>query len=136
MFIESTLQVIRLKSLGKEWLGARNKFYLFPLVCINPKPLSFIISNTHIDFLGSYLPASPPFAPILNVGLVSVGTEMTVGCEIPLSLFAKKLILIFINSNLLVDQVEGSVQGVVDFFQHPSPILTGSCVFQISIFYF
>jgi len=61
---------------------------------------------------------------------------MTVACEIPLNLFAIKLTLIFINSNLTVDQVEGPVKGVVDFLQHPSPILTGSCLLQISIFYF
>ncbi|KIJ98823.1 hypothetical protein K443DRAFT_680410 [Laccaria amethystina LaAM-08-1] len=54
------------------------------------------------DFLSSHLPTSPPIAPILNVGLVSVGTEMTVA----------------------FDHVEGSMQGAVDFLQHPSPILT------------
>jgi hypothetical protein len=131
--------VIRLKSLGKEWLSARksrNKFYLSPVVCINTKPLLFIISNTDIDFLSSHLPTSPPIAPVLNVGLVSVGTEMTIACEIPLNLFAIRLILTFINSNLSVDHVEGSMQGAVDFLQHPSPILTGSCLLQISIFYF
>ena len=73
------------------------EFYLLPLVCINPKPLSFSISNTDIDAPSSHLPASPPIAPDLNVGLVSAGPEMTVACEIPLNLFAIKLILIFIN---------------------------------------
>jgi len=63
-----------------------------------------------------------------------VGTEMTVACEIPLKLFAIKMILTFINSNLTADQVEGPVQEA-DLLQHP-PILTGSCLLQISIFYF
>ncbi|KIK05004.1 hypothetical protein K443DRAFT_675474, partial [Laccaria amethystina LaAM-08-1] len=54
------------------------------------------------DFLSSHLPTSPPIVPVLNVGLVSVGAKMTVA----------------------FDQVEGSVQGAVDFLQHPSPILT------------
>ena len=45
----------------------------------------------------SCLPTSPPIAPVLNIGLVSVGTEMTVACEIPLNLFAMKLMLTFIN---------------------------------------
>ena len=67
---------------------------------------------------------------------MAVGTEMTFACEIPLNLFAIKLILTFINPNLSVDQVEGPVEGAVDFLQHPSPILTGSCLLQISIFYF
>ena len=66
-------------------------------------------------------------APVLNVDLVSLGMEMTVTCEIPFNLFAMKLTLDFINSNLTVDQVEGPVQGAVGFLQHPSPILTGSC---------
>jgi len=123
---------MRLKSLGKELLSTRNKFYLSPLVCINPKPLSFIIGNTDIDFLSPHLPTSPPIAPV-NVGLVSVGTEMTVACEIPLNLYIK-LILTF--TNISVDQVEGPVQGAVDFLQHPFPSLTGSCLLQISIFYF
>ena len=65
-----------------------------------------------------------------------MGTEMTVACEIPLNLFAIKLILTFIDSNLSVDQVEGPVQGAVDFLQNPSPILTGSCLLQISILYY
>ena len=117
--------MIKLKSLGKEWLSVCNKFYLFPLVCINPKPLSFIIGNTDIDFLGTHLPTPPPIAPGLNVDVVSVGTEMTVACEIPLNLPAIKLMLTFIDSNLTVDQVEGPVKGAVDFLQHPSPTLTG-----------
>ena len=86
--------------------------------------------------MSSHLPTSPPIAPVLNVGLVSVGTEMTAACEIPLNLFAIKLILTFINSNLTVDQVEGPVEGAVDILQHPSPILAGSCLCKISIFYF
>ena len=77
-----------MKSLGKEWLSACNKFHVCPLVCINPKPLSFIVGNTDIDFLSPNLPTSPPIAPVLNVGLALVGTEMTVACEIPLNLFA------------------------------------------------
>jgi len=60
---------------------------------------------------------------------------MTVACEIPLDLFAVNLILTFINSNPTADQVEDTVQGAVDL-QHPSPILTGSSLLQISIFYF
>ena len=83
-----------MKSLEEEWLNAHNKSYLSPLVCLNPKPLSFIIGNTDIDFLSSHLPTSPPIAPV--PGLVSVGTEMTVACEIPLNLFAISLILTFI----------------------------------------
>ena len=101
-------------SLGMERLTARHKFYLSPLVCIHPKPLSFIISNTDIDILSTYLPTSPPIAPVLNVSLVSAGTEMTVACEISLNLFAINLILMFINSYLTVDQIEGPVQGAVD----------------------
>ena len=65
-----------------------------------------------------------------------MGTEMTVACEIPLNLFATKLMLMFIISNCTVDQVEGTVERAVNFLQHPSPILTGSCLLQISIFYF
>ena len=61
---------------------------------------------------------------------------MAVACEIPLNLFAIKLILTFINSDLSVDQVEGSVQEAVDFLQHAYPILIGSCLLQISILYF
>ena len=130
------MQVIRLRSLPKEWLSAHNNFYLSPLVCISPKPLLFIVVNTDIDSLSSHLPTTPPIAPVLNVGLVSAGTEMTVASEIPLKLFPMKLILTFINSNLTVDQVEGPVEGAVVFLQHPSPILTGSCLPQISIVYF
>jgi hypothetical protein len=69
-------------------------------------------------------------APVPNVDL---GTEMTVTCEIFLNLFAIKLTF---NPNLTVDQVEGPVQGAVDFLEQPSPILTGSCLLQISLFYF
>ena len=122
-------------SLGKEWLSPRNKFYLSPLVCINNKYLSFIIDNTDIDSLSSHWPGSPPIAPVLNVGLVSVGTGMTVACETSL-IFAIKLTLTFIHSNLTVDQVEGPVEGAIDFLQHPSPILIGSCLPQILIFHF
>jgi len=111
--------------LGVEWSSTYNKFYLSPLVCINPKYLSFIIGNTDIDFLSAHLPTSPPIAPVLNVGLMSVDTEMNAACEIPLNLFAIKLMLTFISSSLTVDQVEGSVEGAVNFLQHPSPILTG-----------
>ena len=75
--------------MGVEWWSACIEFYLLPLVCINPKPLSFIISNTDIDALSSHLPASPPIAPVLNVGLVSVGPETTVACEIPQSVCYK-----------------------------------------------
>ena len=92
--------------------------------------------NTDIDFLGSHLPSSPPIAPVLNVGLLSVGTEMTVACEIPLNLFAIKVILNIINCNLTGDKIEGQVEGAVNFLQHSSPILTGSCFLQISILYF
>jgi len=65
-----------------------------------------------------------------------VGSEMTAACEIPLNLFAMNLMLTFINSNLTVDQVEGPVEGAVNFLQHASPILTGLCLCQISIFSF
>ena len=68
-----------------------------------------MISNTDIDVLSSHLPASPPIAPVLNVGSVLIGPEMTVACEIPLTLFAIKLLLTFINSNLTVNQVEGEL---------------------------
>ena len=84
----------------------------------------------------SHLPTSPPIAPVLNVGLVSGGTEMTVACEIPLSLHAIELMLTFINYIIKVDRVELPVEGAVNFLQHPSCILTGSCLLQISIFYF
>ena len=134
LLIESNLQVIRLMSMGVECLSACNKFYLLPLVCINPKPLSFIIGNTNIDVPSSHLPASPPIAPFLNVGLVSTSTEMTVACKIPLNLFAMKLILTFINLNLTVNQVEGPVEGAVDILQHTSSILTGSCLLQTFLF--
>ena len=110
--------MIRLKLLSKEWLSAHNKFYISPLVCINPKLLSFIIDNTDIDFLSPHLPTSPP----------SVDTKMTVAREIPLNLFAIKLIFTFINSNLTADMVEGSMQGAVNFLQHSSSVLTGTCL--------
>ena len=67
---------------------------------------------------------------------MNVGTEMTVACEIPLNLFATKLILTFINPNLPADQAEGPVGGTANFLQHTSPFLTGSYMLQISIFYF
>ena len=111
------------------------EFYLLPLVCINPKPLSFIIGNTDIDAPSSHLPTSPLIAPVLNVGPVSADTEMT-ACEIPLWQFALKLILIFINLNSTVNQVEGCVEGAIDSLQYSSSILTGSTLLQIFIFYF
>ena len=110
------------------------EFYLLPLVCVNPKPLSFIIGNTDIDALSSQLPTSPPIDPVLNVGLMSAGTEMTAACEIPLNLFTIKLILIFIHPNLAVSLVEGPVEGAVDILQPSSPILTGSCLLQTFLF--
>ena len=125
--------MIRLKSLGRERLSARNKFHVCPPVCINPKPLSFIIGNADIDGPSSHLPTSPQIGPVLNVGPVSADTEMT-ACEIPLTLFAIKLILIFINSNLTVNSVEGPVEGAVDALQHSPPILTGSSLLQIFLF--
>ena len=120
--------------MGVEWLSG-NKFYLLLLVCINPKPLWFINGNTNIDGLSSHLPTSPPIAPVLNVGLVSADTEMTVACEIPLKLFAIKLTFTFINSNLTGNQVEGPGEGAINILQHPFTILTGSCFLQICIFY-
>ena len=65
-----------------------------------------------------------------------VDTEMTDACKMSLNLFAIKLILTFINCCNSVDEVEGPVQGAVDILQHPSSILTGSCLLQISVFYF
>ena len=62
-----------------------------------------------------------------------MGVGMNVACEIHLNLFAIMLMLTFINSNLTVGQVEGPVQGAADT---SSPILPGSCLLQISIFYF
>ena len=121
-------------SLGVECLTVCNKFYLCPVVCVHPKSPSSI--NTDIGILSSYLPTSPPIATVLNVGLVSADTEMTVACEISLNLFAINLIPTFINSYLTVDQMEVPMQGVVNFWQHPSSILTGSCLLQISTFYF
>ena len=73
--------------MGVVCLSPCNECYLLPLVCINPKPLLFIIGNTDIDALSSYLPTSPPIAPVLNVGLMSARTEMTAASEIPLNLF-------------------------------------------------
>ena len=93
------------------------------------------MGNTDIDSLNSHLPTSPLIAPVLSVGLVSAGTEMTVASETPLNLFALKLTLTFINSDLSVDQVEHSVPGAVDILQNPSPILIGSCLLQISTLY-
>ena len=120
--------------MGVEWLSPCVEFYLLLLVCINPKPLSCIIGNTDIDAPSSHVPTSPPIAPVLNVGLVSTGTEMTAACEIPLNLFAIKLILIFIHSNLTVNPVGGPMEGAVDILQHSSPILTGSCLLQTFLF--
>ena len=84
-------------SLGVECSSAHNKFQPSPLVCIHPKPLSFIVGNIDIDTLSTDLPTSPPIAAVLNVGLVSADTEMTIACEIPLNLFAINLILTFIS---------------------------------------
>ena len=120
LLVKSNFQLIRLMSLWVEHLTTHNKFYLSPLVCIHPKPISFIIGNTDIDILSTYLPTSPPIAPVLNVGLVSADTDMTVACEISPNLFAINLILNFINSYHTTDQI----------------ILTGSCLLQISISYF
>ena len=125
--------MIRLKFLGKEKLSAQSRFYLSLLVCVNLRPLSFIIGNPDIDFRSSHLPTSAPIASVLNVGLDSVGVGMNVPCEIPLNLFAIMLMLTFIHLNFTVGQVEGTVQGAVDISSH---ILTGSCLLQISIFYF
>ena len=125
--------MICLKFLGKERLSTQSRFYVSPLVCVNLRPLSLIIGNTDIDFLSSCLPTSTLIAPVLNVGLDSVGVGMNVACEIHLNMFSIMLMLTFINSNLTVGQVEGPVQGAVDT---SSPILTGSSLLQISIFYF
>ena len=92
--------MICLKFLGKERLSAQSRFYLSPLVCVNLRPLSFIIGNTDIDFLSSHLPTSAPIASVLNVGLDSVGAGMSVACEIALNLFSVKLMLTLIDSNL------------------------------------
>ena len=100
LLIKSTLQIIRLMSQGMERLTACHKFYLSPVVCMHLNPLSFVIGNADIDLLSSYLPASSPIPPVLNAGLVSAGTEMTVACEISFNLFAINLILMFINSCL------------------------------------
>ena len=122
--------------MGVERLSPCIEFYLLRLVCINPKPLSFIIDNTNIDALSSHLPTSPPIAPVLNVGLMSGGMEMTAASEIPLNLFAIKLILTFIHSNLIDNLVEGPVEGAVDISQCSSPIVTGSCLLQTFLFQF
>ena len=82
LLIKTKLQAIGLGSPQREKLGARNKLLLSPLVCIDPNPLSFIISNTDLDFLSSHLPLSPPIAPVLNVDKLSGDTEVTVACEI------------------------------------------------------
>ena len=87
---------------------------------------------TDIDFLSLKLSTSPPIAPVLNV----VDTEMTDACKMSLNLFAIKLILTFINCNILVDEVEGPVQGAVDILPNPSVIMTGSCLLQISVLNF
>ena len=121
--------MIRLKFLGKERLSAQSRFYLSPLVCVNLRPLSFIIGNTDIGFLSSHLPTSAPIASVLNVGLDSVGVGMNVACEILLNLLSIMLMLTFIDSNLTVGQDEGPVQGAVDI---PSHIFTGSSLLQIS----
>ena len=72
------------------------------------------------------LPTSPSIAPVMNV----VDAEMTDACEMFLNLFAIKLILSFINCYISVDEVEGPVQGAVDILQHPSSIVTGSCLLK------
>ena len=125
--------MIRLKFLGKERLSAQSGFYLSPPVCVNLRPLSFIIGNTDIDFPSSHLPTPALIASVPNVSLDSVGARMDVACEILLNLFSIMLMLTFINSNLTVDWVEGPVQGVVDI---SSDIFTGSSLLQISMFYF
>ena len=122
--------------MGVEWLSPCTEFYLLPLVCINPKLLSFIIDNTNIDAPSSHLPTPPPIAPVLNVGLMSAGMEMTAASEIPLNLFAIKLILTFIHSKLIDNLVEGPVEGAVDILQCSSPIVTGSCLLQTFLFQF
>ena len=121
--------MIRLKFLGKEWLSTQSRFYLSPLVCIDLRPLSFIIGNTNIDSPSSHLPISAPIASVLNVGVDSVGVGMNVAREIPLNLFSIMLMLTFINCNITVGQVEGPA----DISSH---IFTGSSLLQISIFYF
>ena len=125
--------MICLKFLGKERWSAQSRFYLSPLVCVNLRPLSFIIGNTDVDFLSSHLLTSAPITSTLNAGLDSVGVGMSVACEIPLNLFSIMLMLTFIDSNLTVGQVEGPVQGVVDI---SSDIFTGSSLLQIAILYF
>ena len=77
-----------MKFLGKERLSAQSSCYRSPLVCVNLRPLSFIIGNTDIDFPSSHLPTSAPITSVLNVGLDSVSAGMTVACEIALDLFA------------------------------------------------
>ena len=113
-------------------MSAQRRFYLSPLVCVNLRRLSFIIGNTDIDFPSSQLPISAPIASVPNVGLDSVGMGMNVDCEI-LSLFSIMLMLTFININLTVDHVEGTVLAAVDISSH---IFTGSSLCHISIFCF
>ena len=114
-------------------LSPQSRFYPSPLVCVDLRPLSFIIGNTDIDFPSSDLLTSVPIASVRNVSLDSVSAGMTIACEIPLNLFAIMLMLTFIDSDLTVGKVEGSVQGAVDISSH---IFTGSSLLQISIFYF
>ena len=92
------------------WSGQAlaTKFTYLHWCALTPNLHSSLVT-TEIDFLSSHLPTSPPIVPVLNVGLVSVGTEMTAACEIPLNLFAIKWMLTFINSNLTVDQIEGEL---------------------------
>ena len=115
--------MIWLKFLWKGRLSAQSRFYLSPLVCVDFRPLSFIIGNTNIDFPNSHLPTSAPIASVLNVGLDSVGAGMSVACKIPLNLFSVMLMLTLIDSYLTVGQVEGPLQGAVDI---SSDIFTGS----------
>jgi hypothetical protein len=110
--------------------------FLFPLVCIHPKPLLFITNDSDIGLLNSHppTPISPLFASVMDAGLMSVDTEMTVACKIqPVCI---KLTLSLINSDLAVDQAEGPLQEAVDCLQHSAPILTGSCSLQIYMFCF
>ncbi|KIK06278.1 hypothetical protein K443DRAFT_35320, partial [Laccaria amethystina LaAM-08-1] len=80
-----------------------------------------------IKFCPSYppIPTSPLIASVMDAGLMSVDTEMTVACKIqPVCI---KLTLSLINSDLAVDQAEGPLQETVNCLQHSAPILTGSC---------
>jgi hypothetical protein len=96
-----------------------------------PKPLSSIIDNSDVDFPSSHSPTSPLIDPVLNAGLISVDTKVTVACQLPFNLSAMKLMLTLINSDLAVDQAEGPLQEAVD-----SSNLTGSCLVQIYVFCF